>query len=72
MTVLLDTHILLWALAEPDRLTDSRRQLIEDRSNTVYASSVNAAEVAIKALDQRSWESIDTLPDAYAYPHAGE
>lgn len=48
MAVLLDTHILLWALAEPDRLTDSRRRLIEDRSNTVYASSVNAAEVAIK------------------------
>ena len=48
MTVLLDTHILLWALAEPDRLDDARRQLVEDRSNTVYVSSVNAAEIAIK------------------------
>ncbi|TVQ26461.1 MAG: type II toxin-antitoxin system VapC family toxin [Spirochaetaceae bacterium] len=48
MTFLLDTSILLWALAEPDRLDDARRQLVEDRSNTVYVSSVNAAEIAIK------------------------
>ena len=49
MKLILDTHVLLWALAEPERLDDTRRQLIEDGSNTVYASSVNAAEIAIKA-----------------------
>jgi PIN domain nuclease of toxin-antitoxin system len=49
VTILLDTHILLWALADPGQLSDSRRQLIEDRSNTVYASAVNASEIAIKA-----------------------
>ena len=49
MILLLDTHVLLWAFGDPDRLSDTRRQLLEDRSNTVYVSSVNAAEIAIKA-----------------------
>lgn len=49
MKLILDTHVLLWALAEPERMADSRRQLIEDGSNTVYVSSVNAVEIAIKA-----------------------
>ncbi|MFW5689177.1 MAG: type II toxin-antitoxin system VapC family toxin [Spirochaetota bacterium] len=49
MTVLLDTHVLLWALADPERLSDSRRRILEDRSNTVLVSAVNAAEIAIKA-----------------------
>lgn len=48
MKLILDTHVLLWALAEPERLEVSRRRLIEDGSNTIYASSVNAAEIAIK------------------------
>lgn len=49
MRILLDTHVLLWALGAPDLLTDARRQLVEDASNTLYVSAVNAAEIAIKA-----------------------
>ena len=49
MTILLDTHILLWALGHPERLSGERRQRIQDRSNTVLVSAVNIAEIAIKS-----------------------
>lgn len=49
MTILLDTHILLWALADPEQLGDERRDLIEDPTNSVLVSAVSVAEVAIKA-----------------------
>ena len=38
MRVLLDTHILLWALGEPDKLDPSTRSLLADASNTVLFS----------------------------------
>lgn len=49
MKLILDTHVLLLALSEPERLDRGRRQLIEDRSNAIYVSSVSAAEIAIKS-----------------------
>ena len=48
MTILLDTHVLLWALAGPQHLTERHRQLIIDPTNTVYATAVNIVESAIK------------------------
>ena len=53
MTFLLDTHILLWSLHEPDKLTADRAQQIEDRSNRVYVSSVSIAEIAINCSTGR-------------------
>lgn len=49
MTFIVDTHILLWALAEPERLGDKRVRLIEDPTNTAYVSAVSIVEVAIKS-----------------------
>ncbi len=48
MTVLLDTHALLWALMEPDRLSRKARRLIEDTGNTILVSSASAWEIATK------------------------
>jgi PIN domain nuclease of toxin-antitoxin system len=48
MTVLLDTHVLLWALMEPGRLSKRARALIEDRANTLLVSSASAWEIATK------------------------
>ena len=48
MKLLLDTHILLHALAEPERLTRERSELIEDPANVVFVSAVSIAEIAIK------------------------
>lgn len=48
MRLLLDTHVLLWAAADSDRLTDDARGLIEDRANEKVFSAASLWEIAIK------------------------
>jgi len=47
--LLLDTHVLLWALIEPDRLSDEVRTRLEDRGNVVLFSAASIWETSIKA-----------------------
>lgn len=47
MRVLLDTHLLLWALASPSRLPSKARQRIE--SSEVFASAASIWEISIKS-----------------------
>lgn len=47
MRILLDTHIVLWAMAEPAKLSPSARRMI-DRSET-YVSAASIWEISIKA-----------------------
>jgi len=49
MKIIIDTHIFLWALAEPDKISDVKRSALEDLSNTIYVSVVSIAEIMIKA-----------------------
>lgn len=49
MKLLLDTHLLLWAAAEPDRLPRMARDLMEDVDNALHFSAVSLWEVAIKS-----------------------
>jgi PIN domain nuclease of toxin-antitoxin system len=46
--LLLDTHILLWAALQPDRLSVTATELLEDPDNMLAFSAVNVLEVAIK------------------------
>ncbi len=48
MRVLLDTHALLWALADDERLSETARGTIVDEANDVVVSVVSAWEVAVK------------------------
>lgn len=48
MKLLLDTHLLLWAAAEPDRLSRSARRLIDNPENELLFSAVSIWEIAIK------------------------
>ena len=48
MTLLLDTHVLLWAVAEPGTLSSRARLLLTDGANTLLVSSASAWEVSIK------------------------
>jgi PIN domain nuclease of toxin-antitoxin system len=59
MRLLLDTHLLLWALAEPDRLDASTRAALEDVSNEVLFSAASLWEIAIKAGLGRSGFAFD-------------
>jgi PIN domain nuclease of toxin-antitoxin system len=49
MRLLLDTHLLLWALAEPDRLGADLRDLLEDPAQEVLFSAASIWEIAIKS-----------------------
>ena len=49
MRLLLDTHILIWALGTPERLDHHTRSLIEDGTNEVMFSAASIWEIAIKA-----------------------
>ena len=48
MKVLLDTHLLLWAAAEPKRLSRRVRMLIDDLDNQLIFSAASLWEVSIK------------------------
>ena len=48
MNLLLDTHVLIWALNEDQRLSEKARELILNPDNAIYYSSVSIWEVAIK------------------------
>ena len=48
MKLLLDTHILLWAAGEPQKLPVKIRQLIEDEENTLFFSAASIWEIVMK------------------------
>ncbi len=48
MRLLLDTHTLLWALAEPRRLSGRAAELITAPTNVVMVSAASAWEIATK------------------------
>lgn len=48
MNLLLDTHLLLWAAAEPEKLSPQATNLIDDTKNRLYFSAASLWEVVIK------------------------
>lgn len=53
MTLLLDTHVLLWALMSPTRLSPSLKLALMDPANQVLFSAASIWEIAIKCALQR-------------------
>jgi len=49
MKLLLDTHILLWAAGEPERLSAAARKLLNNPRNELLFSAASIWEVAIKS-----------------------
>jgi PIN domain nuclease of toxin-antitoxin system len=48
MKLLLDTHLLLWAAGQPERLPAKSRRLLNDPGNELLFSAASLWEVAIK------------------------
>lgn len=48
MNLLLDTHLLLWAASEPERLSARARTLLLDPANHLVFSSASLWEISIK------------------------
>ena len=49
MRIIIDTHIFLWAISEPSKLSKKQRDEIETAANIIYVSSVSVTELMIKA-----------------------
>lgn len=64
MKILIDTHIFIWTLREPKRLSASAVDILNDRRNLIFLSLVSAWEIQIKTnidritLDQPILETI--------------
>ncbi|MDE0622176.1 MAG: type II toxin-antitoxin system VapC family toxin [Bryobacterales bacterium] len=48
MRLLLDTHVLIWVTAEPDRISKDVLRIIEGRDTELVFSAASVWEVAIK------------------------
>ncbi len=48
MKLLLDTHILLWAAGQPEKLSESARSLLTAPENFLFFSAANIWEIVIK------------------------
>jgi PIN domain nuclease of toxin-antitoxin system len=46
--ILIDTHVYLWMLSCPEKLSDSRRYELEAPANEVFLSATSIAELMIK------------------------
>ncbi len=48
MKLLLDTHVLLWAAGQPEKLSSAARQQLEAQENELLFSAASLWEIAIK------------------------
>ena len=48
MKLLLDTHVLIWALQDSEQLPLRIREMLIDESNEIYVSIISLWEIAIK------------------------
>jgi PIN domain nuclease of toxin-antitoxin system len=62
--LLLDTHVLLWWLADDRKLSKDSRAMIANADNQVLVSAASVWEVAIKTSLRRVEIELDDLEDA--------
>ena len=48
MNIIIDTHIFLWAISEPEKLSSLRTDIIQAPTNTIFVSSITFIEIMIK------------------------
>lgn len=49
MTYLLDTHTLLWAIVEPEKLSEKVRSLLENTDIQLVVSAISFWEISLKS-----------------------
>lgn len=48
MSILIDTHVFLWAAGIDGQLSESARELLEDAETPIFFSAASAWEIAVK------------------------
>jgi PIN domain nuclease of toxin-antitoxin system len=64
---LLDTHVLLWAIREPKRLSVSAKRVLENPNSLLYVSSITPWEMAMKYRVGKLPEATYVLPSLNAH-----
>ncbi|MDP2694412.1 MAG: type II toxin-antitoxin system VapC family toxin [Gallionella sp.] len=59
LSLLLDTHLLLWAAGEPERLSAKARALLLDPANQLVFSAASLWEISIKNSLDRADFNVD-------------
>jgi len=49
LNILVDTHIFLWAISNPNHLKSHHKAELETQANAVYLSAISVAELMIKS-----------------------
>lgn len=62
----MDTHVWLWWIESPDKLSREARESIEDASNEIFFSSASAWELSIKCGTGKL--RLDETPDRFVPP----
>jgi PIN domain nuclease of toxin-antitoxin system len=74
--LLLDTHILLWSLLDPDRIASNVAMELENSNNSLWISSITIWEIIILAekkriiLDDAPAAWIQSVIDTYPFSQA--
>lgn len=66
MKYIIDTHILLWLIFDPERIDVKKLELLKNPKNAVYVSNISFWEIALKyGLGKLELEGLnpDDLPD---------
>lgn len=48
MNILLDSHILIWTLLQPSKLTSKQKEIILNPENSIFVSSISIWEISLK------------------------
>jgi len=64
MRIILDTQIFLWALAEPQRISEKKRKEVKSPSNNIFISSSSITEIMIKASLGKLKVDFDSMAEA--------
>ena len=71
MRILLDTHLLLWAVGSSKRLPKIARKWLEDSNNEIFFSAASIWEIAIKASLGREDFRVDPFQVLEVMPETG-
>ncbi|MEU4385880.1 type II toxin-antitoxin system VapC family toxin [Promicromonospora sp. NPDC023805] len=71
MRYLLDTHVLLWTLYAPEKLSPKMRDVLSDPEPEIWFSAANIWEIAIKSGLGRPDFTVDPLEARMGALHLG-
>jgi PIN domain nuclease of toxin-antitoxin system len=63
VSVLLDTHILVWWVTEPAKLTAAQKRIFDGRDQAIFVSAASGWEIAIKVKLGKWQNAAPLLPD---------